>query len=70
MKGECFMKYYGDKLTESDINEILDAAANDLRLEGMEPTEFDYDITRQLLRGDITMDRAIDIVLRKAGVEK
>jgi hypothetical protein len=50
-------------MTEAQIDPAIAAATAGLRLAGMEPTDYDIEIGRRQLRGEITGDEAVALVL-------
>lgn len=62
------MRKYKHKLSESDIDAIIKASENDMRLENMNPDDFDRDIARQILSDELNINQAIDLILEHAGV--
>jgi hypothetical protein len=57
-------------LTDQAIERIISNSTASLEMEGLEVSEKSKERTRRLLKGEITMDKVIEEILKEYGVER
>lgn len=53
------------KLTEEEIEKIVSSARASVEMEGLEPSEFSLEIAKKVLRGQLTRDKATELVVKE-----